>query len=189
MSNTSPDPNWRYADLGLGGNIGDPVARMAAALALIDERPDCRIVAVSRLYRTPPWGKTDQDWFFNACARIETLLAPHALLDLCMDMERRMNRVRIERWGPRTLDIDILAIEGVENDEERLLLPHPRVTERAFVLMPLADYAPDALYAGRTVRQWLEGLDTAGIEAVSADGDWWRAAAGSAEADAHRPAP
>ena len=111
---------FRKATLGLGGNIGDPVQAMAEALRALDARPDSRVLAVSRLYRTPPWGKTDQDWFFNACALVETMLAPEALLDTCLDIERVMKRERKERWGPRTIDIDVLTFEGVEQSGGRL---------------------------------------------------------------------
>jgi 2-amino-4-hydroxy-6-hydroxymethyldihydropteridine diphosphokinase len=168
-----PDARWRRANLGLGGNIGDPVANMVAALRKLDQRADCRVVQVSRLYRTPPWGKTDQDWFFNACAMIETALEPEALLELCLVLEKEMNRVRIVRWGPRTLDIDILTFEGVESDEERLLLPHPRIAERGFVLMPLCDYAPDTKIGTKSARDLLAQADAGGIEPVSEDGNWW----------------
>jgi 2-amino-4-hydroxy-6-hydroxymethyldihydropteridine diphosphokinase len=171
---TRPDAPWLKANLGLGGNIGDPAAQMARALAMIDKRLDCRVLQASKLYRTPPWGKTDQDWFFNACAQIETSLAPEDLLDLCLEIERSMNRVRVERWGPRTLDIDILTFEGVHQDDVHLHLPHPRIAERAFVLLPLSDYAPELAFAGRTVSELLETMDITAIEAVSTNGNWWR---------------
>lgn len=165
---------FRRATLGLGGNIGDPAHAMAEALRALDLRADCRVLAVSRLYRTPPWGKTDQDWFFNACALIETTLAPEPLLDICLGIERDMKRERIERWGPRTIDIDVLTYEGVEQAGGRLELPHPRMTERGFVLMPLADVAPSLEVEGRPVTAWLEAADVAGIEPASAGPDWWR---------------
>lgn len=170
----SPEAGWQQANLGLGGNLGDPVGSMRRALAMLEARDDCRVLKVSRLYRTPPWGKTDQDWFFNACALIETTLEPRPLLDLCLELERVMNRVRIERWGPRTLDIDILTYEGVESDDAQLLLPHPRIAERAFVLIPLCDYAPETMIGGQSARQHLQGLDVGGIEPVSPDGGWWK---------------
>ncbi|SOC85412.1 2-amino-4-hydroxy-6-hydroxymethyldihydropteridinediphosphokinase [Ensifer adhaerens] len=171
----SLEAGFRQANLGLGGNIGDPAAYMAAALRMIAAHADCHVARVSRLYRTPPWGKTDQDWFFNACALIETSLSPEALLDLCLGLEKEMNRVRIERWGPRTLDIDILTYEGVTSDAERLLLPHPRVAERAFVLMPLCDYAPETMIGTQSARDLLAKVDAGGIEPVSKDGGWWKA--------------
>lgn len=170
----NPDVVWHRANLGLGGNLGDPPAQMATALRRLNARDDCRVLQASRLYRTPPWGKTDQAWFFNACVEIETLLSPEPLLELCMTLEREMHRVRVERWGPRTLDIDILTYEGVEQDDEKLLLPHPRIVERAFVLMPLADYAPDLEVSGRAVSDLLTGMDKTGIEVVSEDGRWWQ---------------
>jgi 2-amino-4-hydroxy-6-hydroxymethyldihydropteridine diphosphokinase len=164
----------KNAYLGLGGNVGDPVASMAKALRRLDAQPDCAVKSVSRLYRTPPWGKTDQDWFFNSAAAIRTTLSPEALLDLCLEIERAMKRVRIERWGPRTLDIDVLAYDGVEISGPRLELPHPHMTERAFVLMPLADVAPDLVTGGKAVAAWLADTDKAGIEVVGEERDWWR---------------
>ena len=169
----SSEPFHR-ATLGLGGNVGDPVRAMAEALRALDARADCRVLAVSRLYRTPPWGKTDQDWFFNACALIETTLAPEALLDTCLGIEREMKRERKERWGPRTIDIDVLTYEGVAQAGGRLELPHPRMTGRGFVLMPLADVAPDLEVEGRTVAAWLGEADIGGIEPASAGPDWWK---------------
>lgn len=173
---TLPEAAWQSAALGLGGNIGDPVKAMAAALQSLDRRDDCRVAAVSRLYRTPPWGKTDQSFFFNACAAVETLLPPEALLDVCLSIEREMKRERIERWGPRTLDIDVLTYGDVVQDAPRLELPHPRMTERGFVLMPLADIAPDLLVKGRTIGDWLDEADVAGIETADGSRDWWRKA-------------
>lgn len=162
------------ATLGLGGNIGDPVKAMATALQKLDRRDDCQVVAVSRLYRTPPWGKTDQSFFFNACAAVETGLPPEALLDLCLSMEREMKRERIERWGPRTLDIDVLTYGDIVQDAPRLELPHPRMTDRGFVLMPLADIAAGLLVRGRTVGDWLDDADVAGIEVADENRDWWQ---------------
>ncbi len=163
---------FHRASLGLGGNIGDPVQSMAEALRALNARPDCRVTAVSRLYRTPPWGKTDQDWFFNACALVETSLAPEALLDTCLGIERDMKRERKERWGPRTIDIDVLTYEGVEQSGGRLELPHPRMTGRGFVLMPLSDIKRDLIVAGRTIGDWLQDADVAGIEPASAGSEW-----------------
>lgn len=162
------------ATLGLGGNIGDPVRAMAEALRALDAREDCRVLAVSRLYRTPPWGKTDQDWFFNSCAMVETMLAPEALLDACLGIERDMKRERKERWGPRTIDIDVLTYENVTQSGGRLELPHPRMTGRGFVLMPLADVAPMLEVQGRTVSAWLKDADVAGIEPARAGLNWWQ---------------
>lgn len=162
------------ATLGLGGNLGEPRRAMADALQMLDARADCTVRAVSRLYRTPPWGKTDQAWFFNACAEVETTLGPEALLDTCLDIERQMKRVRDERWGPRTIDIDVLTYGDVSQAETRLELPHPRMTARGFVLMPLADFAPDLSVNGRRVGDWLADADVTGIEVADEDLGWWK---------------
>ncbi|MBZ9788914.1 2-amino-4-hydroxy-6-hydroxymethyldihydropteridine diphosphokinase [Rhizobium sp. 3T7] len=167
---------FKTATLGLGGNLGEPVHAMAVALRALDQRSDCRVVAVSRLYRTPPWGKTDQSYFFNACAAVETTLDPEALLDVCLDIERGMKRERSERWGPRTLDIDILTYADAVQSAPRLELPHPRMTDRGFVLMPLADFAPDLLVDGATIRDWLAKADVQGIDVAELSTDWWRTA-------------
>lgn len=164
----------RRANLGLGGNVGDPARSMVLALQMLDERNDCDIVAVSKLYRTPPWGKLDQDWFFNACAGVKTDLDPIELLDVCLGIERSMKRERIERWGPRTLDIDVLTFGDVTLYTEKLTLPHPRMTQRGFVLLPLNDYAPDLVLENKSVSQWLADADVSGIEVANAAPDWWR---------------
>lgn len=171
--------------LGLGGNMGDPVASMAKALQLLDARADTEVAAVSPVYRTPPWGKTDQDWFHNACAEVLTTLEPVQLIETCLDVERALKRVRLERWGPRIIDIDILAMEDLTGREDRagravtmsgpaLQLPHPRMHERAFVLAPLNDIAPALSVAGRTVAAWLGTVDHADMQKTRTDASWWR---------------
>lgn len=162
------------AFLGLGGNLGDPRAAMAAALTLLDTGPDTRVVSVSSLYRTPPWGKTDQPDFLNAAAEIATTLQPRALLQRCLDIEKDLKRERKERWGPRVIDMDILVYDALTIREEGLEVPHPRMLERAFVLMPLAEIAPSLTMAGATFVDHLARLDTAGIERLDAPADWWR---------------
>lgn len=171
-----PDNGTVRATLGLGGNLDNPVHAMALALKTLDERDDCQVVAVSRLYRTPPWGKTDQSEFYNSCAAIDTTLAPEALLDVCLDIERHMKRVRIERWGPRTIDIDILTYGELEQAEPLLTIPHPRMIERGFVLMPLADFAGDLMVKRRAIKDWLPDVDVKGIEIADESQDWWRSA-------------
>ncbi|WP_246272637.1 2-amino-4-hydroxy-6-hydroxymethyldihydropteridine diphosphokinase [Phyllobacterium pellucidum] len=161
--------------LGLGGNIGDPVAAMAQALRALDGREDTDVVAVSPVYKTPPWGKTDQASFHNACAEVLTALEPEALLATCLDIEKEMKRERIERWGPRIIDIDVLAYAGFETfASPTLVLPHPRMTERAFVLVPLADIAPGLVVAGKPMSHWLARCDKAGVEEALGDSGWWR---------------
>lgn len=172
----SPEKRFEIAALGLGGNIGDPPSSMAEAIRQLDGREDCRVVAVSKLYSTPPWGKTDQADFFNCCVLVETSLAPEGLLDVCLSIERGMKRVRLERWGPRTIDIDILTYGTREQRSEKLEVPHPRMTDRGFVMMPLADIAPELAVKGRTVRDWLAQADTGGIRVARDSRDWWRSA-------------
>lgn len=161
------------AHLGLGGNLGDPAAAMAAALAMLDADPLTEVAAVSSLYRTPPWGRTDQPDFLNAAAEVRTAHSPRELLDLCLDAERRLKRVRQERWGPRLIDIDVLTFGELRLHESGLEIPHPRMLERAFVLAPLAEIAPDLAVAGRTVSQRLAAMDLSGIERLPG-GDGWR---------------
>ncbi len=169
----SRDGSMELVALGLGGNVGDPRAAMADALRELDARSDCRVLAVSRLYATPPWGKTDQAEFLNCCALIETLLHPEPLLDVCLDMERRRKRERVERWGPRTIDIDILTYGDSAYHSETLELPHPRMTARGFVMMPLADVAPEMVLGRKNVRDWLAEADIKGIRIADANRDWW----------------
>lgn len=161
------------AYLGLGGNIGDPAAAMAAALRRLDVAPQCRVVAVSSLYRTPPWGKTDQPDFLNAVAELDTSLTPRRLLALCLDTERSLKRERRERWGPRVIDMDILVFGDERIEEDGLQVPHPRMLERAFVMVPLAEIAPGLMLAGGKATVHAAALDAGGIERV-AEAGWWR---------------
>ncbi|MER9555423.1 2-amino-4-hydroxy-6-hydroxymethyldihydropteridine diphosphokinase [Mesorhizobium sp. M0323] len=160
--------------LSLGGNLGDPAKSMAAALGILDANERTRVVAVSSLYRTPPWGKLDQPDFLNAAAEISTALAPRALLDVCLDAERKLKRVREERWGPRLIDIDILVFGDRIIHETGLEVPHPRMLERAFVLAPLAEIAPELVVDGKSVSERLAAVDTSGIERLASGRDWWK---------------
>jgi 2-amino-4-hydroxy-6-hydroxymethyldihydropteridine diphosphokinase len=160
--------------LSLGGNLGDPAKAMGAALRILDEDTSTEVVRVSSLYRTPPWGKTDQPDFLNAAAEIETGLSPRELLDLCLEAERRLKRVRQERWGPRLVDIDILVFGDRRINEAGLDIPHPRMLERAFVLVPLAEIAPDFMVEGDSLAGHLGNIDRAGIEKLPTGGDWWK---------------
>ncbi|KQR68774.1 2-amino-4-hydroxy-6-hydroxymethyldihydropteridine diphosphokinase [Rhizobium sp. Leaf341] len=168
------DGRWHQAAIGLGGNIGDAATAIARALAQLDARSDATILEVSRLYRTPPWGKTDQDWFFNACAVVQTTLDPLGLLEACLDVEKAMKRLRLERWGPRTIDLDVLTYDTITMETPELTLPHPRMTSRAFVLLPLCDILPDHVVAGRRIAAWAGDADAAGIELADGRADWWR---------------
>jgi len=158
------------AIVGLGGNVGDPRALMAAAVARLAARPGINLRAVSALYRTPPWGKTDQPAFLNAAIRVETSLSARALLDALLDVERELGRERGERWGPRTIDLDILLFGTEDIDEPGLHVPHPRLAERAFALQPLVDVLPEARFAGRSAAEWLARADRAGMTRLAAPG-------------------
>ncbi len=154
------------AYLGLGSNLGDKRAMILEALARLDAAPGLRVATRSGFYRTPPWGDKNQDWFLNAAAAVETTLMPHALLQLCLEVERQLGRVRERKWGPRLIDIDVLAYEGAEVSDDTLILPHRFVLERAFVLRPLAEIAPDLVIGGVPVPEALARLDQTGIERV-----------------------
>ena len=134
--------------LALGGNVGDKVLSLRRALRAIAGEPGIELTAVSRLYRTAPWGKTDQDWFLNACALGLTRLPPTALLERMKALEVELGRVSAERWGPRVIDIDLIAYGDVVLKTERLTLPHPELFNRAFVLVPLAEIAPELVIGG-----------------------------------------
>jgi 2-amino-4-hydroxy-6-hydroxymethyldihydropteridine diphosphokinase len=151
------------AALGLGGNVGDVAAAFVEALARLAATPGVSLVALSSVYRTPPWGRLDQPDFLNMAALVETTLPARALLALCLDVERGLGRERRERWGPRLIDIDILTFGEARIDEPDLKVPHPRLAERAFALAPLAEIAPRLMVGGRTVADWLTRVDPAGV--------------------------
>ena len=155
--------------IGLGGNLGDVRERLDAAIAALDAMPGVAVVARSRFYRTPPWGHTEQPDFVNAAIAVETTLPALELLDVLLATERAFGRVRDgERWGPRTLDLDLLAYGDDVIDGDRLTVPHPRIAERAFVLLPLADIAIDAVLPGMgRVGDLLAAIDTNGCIPLS----------------------
>jgi dihydropteroate synthase len=155
--------------LALGGNVGDKVKSLRRALRAIAAEPGIELTAVSRLYRTAPWGKTDQDWFVNACALGRTILKPEALLERVKKLEVELGREPAERWGPRVIDIDLVAYDDVTLKTERLTLPHPELFNRAFVLMPLAEIAPDLAIAGVRVGEAAARLGADAAEIVPLD--------------------
>ncbi len=154
------------AYIALGSNLGNARGHVLGAFDALARLPGTQLLAHSPLYLTPPWGMLEQPPFVNAVARVGTTLSPHALLDALLAIERAAGRVRDgERWGPRTLDLDILHMDGVALDDDRLSLPHPRIRERAFVLLPLNDLAPELELPGQgRVADLLAALDTAGLE-------------------------
>lgn len=148
----------RRVYLSLGSNLGDREGYLRRALEMLAELPGTRVVAASSMIETPPWGKTDQPAFLNMAAELETSLTPEELLEKIHKIETALDRQRTEHWGPRTLDIDLLVFDGEERDTPALKLPHPFLTQRRFVLEPLAEIAPDLVVQGKTVRQWLVAL-------------------------------
>lgn len=154
------------AYLGLGSNLGDREALLRAAITALDATPNVRVTAISSLYETPPWGPVPQGPYLNACIALDTTLSPRELLTLCLAIERDHGRERAIRWGPRTLDIDVLLYGDESIDEEGLIVPHPRMTERAFVLVPLGEIAPDLETNGQPIAALLDGLDAAEIRKV-----------------------
>jgi 2-amino-4-hydroxy-6-hydroxymethyldihydropteridine diphosphokinase len=152
--------------IALGGNVGDVRATFQKAIAHICGMTQGALLARSSDYATLPWGDEQQARFINACIDIETGLAPHALLFTLHRIEQRFGRDRAKerRWGPRTLDLDLIAYDDASLRTPELTLPHPRLFERAFVLVPLAEIAPERLIGGRSIREALADLKTEGIE-------------------------
>lgn len=154
--------------------MGEPRRAMAEALAAMDGHERIALWAVSPLYRTEPWGKPDQPDFLNAVACVTTSLDPRDLLAFCLSVERQSGRVRGERWGPRTLDIDILVFGDEKIDKPGLTVPHPNMTERGFVMVPLADLAPDMMVEGRSASDWARGLSEGVFPTSDEAPDWWK---------------
>ena len=154
------------AFLGFGGNIGDARGVVDEAVHQFCDGVAVRLIARSSDYRTSPWGVIDQPPFINLCLRVETSLPPRALLERALSVEANFgrNRARERRWGPRAVDIDILAYDNLVVDEPGLRLPHPRLAERGFVLAPLNEIAPDLEIGGETVRALAARVDKTGIE-------------------------
>jgi 2-amino-4-hydroxy-6-hydroxymethyldihydropteridine diphosphokinase len=151
--------------IALGGNVGDVRATFQKAIANICGMTQGVLKARSSDYSTPPWGDEQQAPFINACIEIETALDPHALLFTLHKIENRFgrDRARERRWGPRTLDLDLIAYDDVAMQKPELTLPHPRALERAFVLVPLVEIVPDRIIAGQSVASALARLSTEGI--------------------------
>ena len=155
------------AFVGLGGNLGDAAATLRAALQSLDQLPETRLLRASQLYRTPAWGNTEQPDFVNAVALLVTTLDARALLDGLLGIERSFGRERRERWGPRVLDLDLLLHGEAIIDEPGLHVPHPHLTERAFVLLPLLEIDPEVVIPSYgPARAALAALAYEGIEAV-----------------------
>ncbi len=156
------------AYVALGANLEDPQAQVENALAALAQLPQSALVARSSLYRTAPVGLAEQPDFINAVAALDTELLPDDLLEALFAIEREFGRVRAAKNGPRTLDLDLLLYDGMIVDTPHLHLPHPRLHLRAFVIVPLAEIAPDCALSGRgTVAAWLPAVANQGIARVS----------------------
>lgn len=153
------------AFLGLGANVGDPAGQLRWAVRELDRHPDVRVAATASLYGSRPVGVTDQPDFLNTVVEVRTSLPPLDLLHYALELERRAGRVRTRRWGPRPLDIDLLWYDGrVIHDPPALVVPHPRLVERAFVLVPWAEIAPGTVVPGLgTVAELCAAVDRDGI--------------------------
>jgi 2-amino-4-hydroxy-6-hydroxymethyldihydropteridine diphosphokinase len=155
------------ATIGLGANLNDPAAQVEYALAELDRLPGTRLLSHSSLYASAPVGYVDQPDFINAVAQVETTLAPRALLAALLDIEHRHGRERSFRNAPRTLDLDLLLYGDAHFHEEGLTLPHPRMHERGFVLLPLLEIAPDTGIPGHGhAADWLAGCADQNVVAL-----------------------
>jgi len=163
--NREPVRAW----VGLGGNLGDVQATLNEALMALDGLPQTSIRSQSAFYRSPPWGRTDQPAFINAVVELQTRLAPRVLLDYLLEIESRFGRVRKpeDKWGPRKLDLDLLVFGDEQLNQPGMHVPHPRLSERAFVLVPMNEIAPRLDIPGHgVVHELLAGVDATGIEAL-----------------------
>jgi 2-amino-4-hydroxy-6-hydroxymethyldihydropteridine diphosphokinase len=162
------------AYVGLGANLGDPEGQLREALSRLNDAPEVEVTRVSAFYRTPPLGPPDQPWYVNAAARLRTRLGPDELLGLLQQVETALGRVRGERWGPRRLDLDLLLYNGEVIFAPDLVVPHPEMHRRGFVLVPLAEIAPQAWHpvlhqsAGDLLAQ-LDPADRAAVHPIAAD--------------------
>ncbi|MBD1372439.1 2-amino-4-hydroxy-6-hydroxymethyldihydropteridine diphosphokinase [Hazenella sp. IB182357] len=136
------------AYLGLGANLGDPIQQLKQAIKCLHLTNGICVSQISSVYQTSPVGVTDQPDFYNLVVEIQTILTPHTLLDKVLQVEKRLKRIRDVKWGPRTIDIDILLYEKRQITQDDLKIPHPEMSKRAFVLIPLQEIAPDVMIPG-----------------------------------------
>lgn len=154
------------AAIGLGSNVGDTRANIARAIALLTADGAVRLVARSRDYRSAPWGVLEQDWFVNAAITVATDVSARELLERCQRVENDMGRVRLKKWGPRLIDVDVLTYKNQLIDEPGLQVPHPLIAERGFVVVPLKEIAPGLIIRGQTLSEMEAKLDTSDLVAL-----------------------
>ncbi len=155
--------------LGLGTNMGDRLKNLNTAVHAISRLPNTEIVNVSSVYQTKPVGFAEQNDFFNAAITLETTLSPHSVLGACLGIEAAMGRIRRQKNGPRVIDIDVLLYESFTSDSFELTLPHPRIKERAFVMIPLLDLFPSGRAPGLYFAPHLKEADTDGVEKTGSE--------------------
>ena len=148
------------AYLGLGTNMGDRLEYLNSACTILSQYENINITNKSKIYETKAWGYTDQADFLNMCLEIETSLDEFQLLEVCGQVEQKLNRERIIRWGPRTIDVDILFFNDIILNNEKLSIPHPRISERAFVLIPLMDLNTNLVIKNKTIDVYLNSLSS-----------------------------
>ena len=168
----SPSRQAVTAFLALGSNLGDRAGLMAKAAERLNRDPDTRVIEASSLYATEPVGLPGAPEFLNAALEIRTRRSPESLLDLCLSIEGALGRVRTGGPASRTLDVDILLFDGLRISGPRLCVPHPRMKERAFVLVPLAEIAPYLVLDGRPIGEWAACLDSAQVRRLDDPGRW-----------------
>ena len=146
--------------LGLGTNMGERLEYLNSACTILSQHENINITNKSKIYETKAWGYTDQADFLNMCLEIETSLDEFQLLEVCGQVEQKLNRERIIRWGPRTIDVDILFFNDIILNNEKLSIPHPRISERAFVLIPLMDLNTNLVIKNKTIDVYLDSLSS-----------------------------
>jgi 2-amino-4-hydroxy-6-hydroxymethyldihydropteridine diphosphokinase len=154
--------------IALGSNLGDSLAILKSAIHTLNSQPEISVKSHSSWYQTVPIGPPQPD-YINACAILEVALAPEALLAQLLETETKFNRIRREKWGPRTLDLDLLFYDNLILETPTLTLPHPRIAERAFVLVPLAEIAPDWVHpvTGSAIDRLLQAVDCSGVQKLT----------------------
>ncbi|TDX48801.1 2-amino-4-hydroxy-6-hydroxymethyldihydropteridine diphosphokinase [Orenia marismortui] len=150
--------------LGLGTNVGDREDNLRQAISLIKDFPQTKVLLLSKIYETEPWGYTEQDNFLNMCLKLETTLSPYQLLAECQAVEKELKRKRKVRWGPRTIDVDILLYDNLNLSEEDLTIPHPRIAERNFVLIPLRDLDKKLTISNKKIDELINNNTNAGVK-------------------------
>lgn len=154
--------------ISLGSNLGDSIATLKGALALLKDTPGIKVDKISSFYKTPPVGGVIQDDFVNACALLSVTLNARDLMQTLLNIEKEFKRERIIRWGPRTLDLDLIDFNGTISDDPFVTLPHPRAYQRAFVLVPANEIAPDLLLGGKnSIQHYLKNLSENDINGIT----------------------